>query len=98
MPVDPLVLDGDELLAEPEVPEPVLPDEVPPAIEPPLVELEPVEPEPLEPKPLAPVPEAEPVFEAVLKRGCPVVLSLQCVAADTLAPLADGEVEDEVLD
>ena len=98
-PADPLVLEGDELLPEPEVLEPALPDEVPPAIEPPLVEPEPVEPEPLEPKPLAPVPEVdEPVFEAVLKRGSPVVLSLQCVAADTFAPLADGEVEDEVLD
>jgi nicotinate-nucleotide--dimethylbenzimidazole phosphoribosyltransferase len=89
---DPL-LDGDEL-----VPEPAVPDEVP-ASDPELpvpVEPEPVEPELLEPMPLV-VPDAEePVLEAVFKRACPVVLSLQCVAADTLElPLeVDGEVVD----
>jgi hypothetical protein len=43
----------------------------------------------------------DPVLAAVFRRACPVVLSLQCVAADTLAlPLAEGEVDvdGEVVD
>jgi hypothetical protein len=55
---------------------------------------------PLEPliEPVEPVvlPEAaEPVFAAVFNRAWPVALSLQCVAAETLALLpADGDVLD----
>ncbi len=41
----------------------------------------------------------EPVLAAVFNRAWPVVLSLQWVAAETLAlPLIDGEVEGEGVD
>jgi len=41
----------------------------------------------------------EPLLAAVFSRACPVVLSLQCVAADTLAVLlAEGDVDSDVDD
>jgi hypothetical protein len=99
----PLPLIADPLLdgEEPLVPEPAAEPEPLPEVDPvPLVVPEPAEPElmvpDIEPVPLV-VPEVEPpVFEAVFNRACPVVLSLQCVAADTLVlPLElDGEVVD----
>ena len=80
----------------PAVPEPKepLPAEPLPAV--------PVPPEPDElvplPLPIAlPVAEPlvdEPLFEALFKRGWPVELSRQCVAADTLL-VADGEEEED---
>jgi len=54
--------------------------------------------EPLLPVPLVPLAEPdvdEPVFAALFKRTWPVTLSLQWVAAETVAlPLAEGELDD----
>src|SRR4051812_46425519 len=60
-----------------------------------------VEGDALEPAVAAAPEVVDPVLAAVFRRACPVVLSLQCVAADTLAlPLAEGEVDvdGEVVD
>ena len=89
----------------PEEPLPLKPAELPEPDEP--LPAEPLPAEPLLPEPDEPVlvplpiglPVAEPevdgpLFEAVFNRGCPVALSRQCVAADTL-PLADGEEEED---
>jgi hypothetical protein len=76
-----------ELLAAPVVEPPDMEPELPVPVEPLPEELEPAtfEPEVVEPA----------LFEAVFNRAWPVVLSLQCVAADTFElPLADGEVVD----
>jgi hypothetical protein len=61
-----------------------VPDELP------LIELPVAEPEVDEPV----FEVEEPLLDAVFNRGCPVVLSRQCVAADTL-PVVDGEEEDD---